>query len=584
MGATAKSLCQVGMEATPGVAVAAKHMMPGPSKQDLKITFDQPMDYRGSYDAYFENIQTLVRVADFQLNGEYYPETALWVWLMAVNNAPTIFSVPALGGNPAYYGWVINPGDTLNTATIEEFDGTASWQYPYSCAQKVELSFTPSKAVDFVITGISQDRLAMGTNPTSDGQAPNNALTALSMPTDFPLKGATAKLTIDPLPSTSLGSATAQTPSSALAKPTTLAGSATGSGGTIPANTYYYKVTAFNDWGETEASNEPAGIVVTAGQKVNLTWTAPATGTPTGYRIWRGTSAGNETLLAYVLGNIVAWTDDGATNYRINTQAAPPTTNSTPLSAPGTLAGTATGTGGTLGAGTYYYKATAFNAWGETVASSETTQITVASGNKVNLTWVQGAGGTPVGYKIYRTAANGAAGTEVYLATVGNVLAYTDDGSATGTSATPPTTNGTLQFTGTMSNINVLDAKFTIELAQKEIYGLNAQGTFTRVYRGRRKVTAQATIDFLSVNEYNNFKNFVYQVFQFVFTGKPLATGATVNEQLYFTVPMVYVTFTVDKTKENAQATVMGDAVYDPNLGFSHQVRAQCLASAASAY
>lgn len=584
MGAVAKSLVQVGLESTPGVAVTAKNMMPGDGKFNLKVKFDQPEDHRGSYDAYYENIQTLTRIADFTVNGEYYPETALWVWLMAVNSTPTIFAVPALSPNPAYYGWVINPGDILKTATFEEFDGTASWNYPYSVAQKVELMFTPEKVVEFNITGIGQDRLAMGANPTSDGAAPNQAVTALAVPTDFPIPGATAKLTIDPLPSTSAGTVTALAPSSVMTKPTVLAAAAAG-GGALPAGTFLYKITAFNDWGETEASNE-ATVTVTAGQKANLTWTAPTTGTATGYRIWRtaaGGASNSETLLAYHTGAVVAWSDDGATDYRVNIAATPPTTNSTTIATPTVPTGTASGADGSISPGTYIYQVTAFNQWGETMPVA-TSGVVVASTNHVALSWTASAGGTPLGYNIYRTAAGGAAGTALKIGSVnGSTTTYTDLAVGPGVGALP-TANGTMQFDGILSNVNVLSAKFSLELGQKEIYTVGNTGAFQRVYRGRRKVIAECEVDFLSVNEYNNFRSFVYQVFQFTFTGKALSTTATAKEQLIFTTPLVYVDYTIDKSHENVLAKVIGNATYDPLLGYSHQVRAQCLASAVSAY
>jgi fibronectin type 3 domain-containing protein len=92
--------------------------------------------------------------------------------------------------------------------------------------------------------------------------------------------------------------------------------------------TYFYAVTAVNAVGESSASNQlsatawsvPGAPTLTGakGGKVGiaLTWTAPASsgGTPvTGYRIYRGSASGGETLVATV-GNVSAYTDTTAPN------------------------------------------------------------------------------------------------------------------------------------------------------------------------------------------------------------------------------------------------------------------------------
>ncbi len=80
--------------------------------------------------------------------------------------------------------------------------------------------------------------------------------------------------------------------------------------------------------------------------------------------------------------------------------------------------------GGALTAGVYKYYITAINAAGETTVSNEVT-VTTSGGNlTAHLTWPEVVGAT--GYKIYRTAAAGASGTELLRATVGAVLLYDD--------------------------------------------------------------------------------------------------------------------------------------------------------------
>jgi fibronectin type 3 domain-containing protein len=92
--------------------------------------------------------------------------------------------------------------------------------------------------------------------------------------------------------------------------------------------TYYYKVTAVNGQGEGPFSNEvsvmvgsgpsaPRDLQATAGNgTVTLTWDAPEDDGGweiTGYKVYRGTAAGAETLLI-TLGDVTSYTDSSVVN------------------------------------------------------------------------------------------------------------------------------------------------------------------------------------------------------------------------------------------------------------------------------
>lgn len=146
---------------------------------------------------------------------------------------------------------------------------------------------------------------------------------------------------------------------------------------------------------------------------VSLTWSAPSSngGAPvTGYRIYRGTAAGSETLLATV-GNVNAYADTAVAN-------------------------------GT----TYYYAITAVNATGESALSNELSAtpatvpgapvlISAKGGGGIALTWrapVSNGGAPVTGYRIYRGSGSG---RETLLATVGNVTSYADTTAPNGKTA-----------------------------------------------------------------------------------------------------------------------------------------------------
>jgi len=92
-------------------------------------------------------------------------------------------------------------------------------------------------------------------------------------------------------------------------------------------------------------------------------------------------------------------------------------------------------TGGTITAGTYKYVVTAINAAGETGASNEQTIVTTGSTSTVTVTWAAVAGAT--GYKLYKTAAGGATGTELLYKTVGAVITDIDTSPGSPTGAFP---------------------------------------------------------------------------------------------------------------------------------------------------
>ncbi len=108
-------------------------------------------------------------------------------------------------------------------------------------------------------------------------------------------------------------------------------------------------------------------------------------------------------------------------------EVLPPPVQSTPATAT---------TGGTITAGTYRLAITAVNASGETIASNELTIVTTGATSTITANWAAVTGATS--YKYYRSAAGGAIGTELFVATItAPTVTYVDTGTPTPAGALP---------------------------------------------------------------------------------------------------------------------------------------------------
>lgn len=132
-------------------------------------------------------------------------------------------------------------------------------------------------------------------------------------------------------------------------------------------------------------------------------------------------------LLVKFVGAYPRWVEDDYTNTYVCT-----TDTSAPLAAPVLAAPSTSTSGGTLAAGTYYYKATAIKGSQETTGSNEVSKVTTGSTSTVTFTWSAISGAT--GYKIYRSTSSG---TELLRTTLGPVTTYTDTGGSTAAPSVP---------------------------------------------------------------------------------------------------------------------------------------------------
>jgi hypothetical protein len=163
-----------------------------------------------------------------------------------------------------------------------------------------------------------------------------------------------------------------------------------------------------------------------------------------------------------------------------------------PKQAPLLAQATVSAAAGTLKAGTYYYQVAAImgagdadNPSGETLASNEIVATLSATG-QVTLNWSAVAGATS--YVVYRSpTASSVSATEVLLVNPGNVLTYTDDGSAAAdgsASAQTPLATGSLGVWQTRAASPLLTARLnasaavaTDPLGTQHLYVVGGYGT-----------------------------------------------------------------------------------------------------------
>jgi parallel beta-helix repeat protein len=123
-----------------------------------------------------------------------------------------------------------------------------------------------------------------------------------------------------PIGATFTASSPPTTNSAAIAAPTQGAPSTSSTGGSLESGTYYYVVTATDSAGETTASNEESIVVAGPTGEVTLNWNVVPGAD--GYRIYRGDSAGGESVLAGVVtgGSTTSFTDTTAMTATLDRQ------------------------------------------------------------------------------------------------------------------------------------------------------------------------------------------------------------------------------------------------------------------------
>ncbi|GEM_PF-4195627 len=97
-----------------------------------------------------------------------------------------------------------------------------------------------------------------------------------------------------------------------LSGPAMFSGTPSGTGGALPAGTYFWTLTAIVNGVETLCATEYTTTLTGATSKVQFTWTAYANALLTGYNLYRGTGSGLENVFYTLPSSATSFTDTGA--------------------------------------------------------------------------------------------------------------------------------------------------------------------------------------------------------------------------------------------------------------------------------
>ncbi|MGH7140403.1 MAG: hypothetical protein ACREHD_32110, partial [Pirellulales bacterium] len=205
-----------------------------------------------------------------------------------------------------------------------------------------------------------------------------------------------------------------------------------------PFTQYFYEVTALDATGESLASSEVSGTTTFQALTLVVSWTA--VNGATGYRVYRSTVSGQETLLATIGGAITQFLDAGS--------APPPVIDGSEIGSPtlNPIVQTTTNGAGLPPQfnGAYYYAVTAIDAQGESLPSNVQVQNTTNVFNALQLSWTPVPGAT--GYKVYRGTDSFFQDTLVAVVGAGTTT-FTDVGGPT--FEIPPSLPGAVSATNT---------------------------------------------------------------------------------------------------------------------------------------
>ena len=180
MADIAKRYWQIGLETTPGTAVAATRKIYGTGEMTKVAPQRAVEEDRGSYDARFVHLPAVIEAAA-SFEAQLYTQQLIELLQMAIEAGVT----GVQQGITTAYLWTWVPGDTLKSATLEYFDGQKAWEMPYGMADSLRIWGAITGDCRMAVEMLGKDKEATTMTP------------ALPDPTVTPIAGWEAKLYMD---------------------------------------------------------------------------------------------------------------------------------------------------------------------------------------------------------------------------------------------------------------------------------------------------------------------------------------------------------------------------------------------------
>lgn len=121
---------------------------------------------------------------------------------------------------------------------------------------------------------------------------------------------------------------------------------------------------------------------------------------------------------------------------------------------------------------------------------------------------------------------------------------------------------------------DVIEGKISIKVPQKPTCTTTTTQRFSRLYRQQRSVSASATIDFVNMTRYEQWRKNIGEYIAFRFYGAYIGndSGTLYNKSWTWIFPAQYSKFKEDTSKENVTVALECKGIYNASAGYSHRL------------
>src|SRR5262249_48709173 len=119
---------------------------------------------------------------------------------------------------------------------------------------------------------------------------------------------------------------------------------------------------------------------------------------------------------------------------------------------------------------------------------------------------------------------------------------------------------------------DLIDVKIAVKCPHNPVWTPPATQRYSRVYRQQRSIMATATIDFVNLTRYENWRRNIKEFLAFQFQGSYIGSisGTVYNKSYTWILPAQYAKFKEDASKlENVTVALEAKGIYEPSVSYS---------------